>query len=181
MGTSAAARKSVKGRRYGLSLASAIRDSVSPDLFCQYHTAIIMGHDPIVTQEDNGDYTVSWDEKGEHKPDQETRTKSIQFLADRGWGTPVANIHLEANIAATMELGLPGIEPQQLPQLDYETRMMLAQLLEKSTLTLPPIQEKKHGGGNPNLQKLKKVPVPTAKAEPDTEDAEFEDLPDEDE
>lgn len=97
-GNSTAGRKRVK---YQQVVTMAVRDEVDASILVKYHLALAKGHRNVrVVEDENEELAIAWDEPapGGNNVSQDEITKSINWLADRGWGLPAQSIQVDANI-----------------------------------------------------------------------------------
>lgn len=97
IGLAAISTPAAKFRR---TLTEAVREGCPADVMRDFFLAITMGHDPVVTRNQKGELYVSI-QGGGIAPTMQQKADAMKWLSDRGHGTPVQTVQLEAQIKQT--------------------------------------------------------------------------------
>ncbi|MGN6108087.1 MAG: hypothetical protein ACTHU0_23470 [Kofleriaceae bacterium] len=80
------------------NLALAVREGVPAELMRDWHLMICEGKSPLLRRRGTG-WSLEAEEQG-MIPTLDQRTRSMVWLAERGYGLPAQQIHLEAELRA---------------------------------------------------------------------------------
>lgn len=86
-------------RKYARSLSLAVREGVDPTWFVEWNLLIMQGKAPILRK--NGNYTSGYHvvhDDTRPSPTLEQQERAIKFLTERGWGQPVQQLQLDAEL-----------------------------------------------------------------------------------
>jgi len=127
-------------------MSNAVRQLLGPEPFLWFQLLIAMGKSPIIVELEDGELAVVADEeRGAMAPTLDQRIQAMIRLEQRGYGMPVQQVQLEAELRAhaTSEVKLaPGAIPvgeiAAMRRARDEARAVAAAKSRGSVSVLPP-------------------------------------------
>lgn len=117
------------------SLAAAIQENMPAEVLYDYYVAVAEGFDARLGRREGVPYVIRGSGPG---PDQEQRTRAMSWLADRGFGTPVQTIQLDASLRnqpvdPSMNMAkLSAFTPEQLAAMRDNFRLLAGNNLDEA-------------------------------------------------
>lgn len=93
-------------------IATEIRDKISPAIHVAWHTAVASGKEPFLDIDEGGELVVITYDRGGMAPNLDQRTRSMVWLAERGYGLPAQSIQVEQTLR--IDQRAPTIKAGQL-------------------------------------------------------------------
>lgn len=76
------------------------RQMIDVETMIAWDMAIMAGHNPKLETDDEGNHSITWEERGELAPTLDQKMKAKQNLEQRLWGAYAQQIHIDGEIRA---------------------------------------------------------------------------------
>ncbi len=122
-------------RKFNRNLAHATREKIPGEVLLEFQLAILQGHDPTIVEDGRSasGWRVTWKEQGEYAPTLEQKQKAWYNITAWGYGLPVQQIVLDAELRQHFQTADSSFDVSKLATLAPEQQLLLRDAMRLMT------------------------------------------------